>query len=210
LGRGLNEGRIMSARGSSNLFGTLTGDCHSRRETTTIEVWGALSRNRRGTTQRFKERITAMNEIFRQMLNKISTRLHGSRFGIGMPARRPSALAICFILVGTAAGLALGQASHAHTTLPPVIAAASISQEPADPELGPAFPLAVTAKQRQAILKSNFEKIKKDAGELAAMAKSLQEEVDKSNENVLSLKIVEKAEKIENLAKKIKNTAKLG
>jgi hypothetical protein len=72
--------------------------------------------------------------------------------------------------------------------------------EPVTPSLKP--------KQKQAILKSNFEKMKRDAEDLNALAKSLKEEIDKSNENVLSLKVVEKAEKIEKLARKIKDVAK--
>ncbi len=64
------------------------------------------------------------------------------------------------------------------------------------------------AKQKRDLLKSNFEKMKRDADELASLAKSLQEDLDKSNQNLLSLKIVNKAEKIEKLAKKIKEVAK--
>jgi len=66
----------------------------------------------------------------------------------------------------------------------------------------------LTKKQRQELLKSNFEKMKRDADELAELAKSLQEDLDKSNQNVLSLKVVERAEKIEKLARKIKTAAK--
>lgn len=66
----------------------------------------------------------------------------------------------------------------------------------------------ITHKQRQDILKSKFEKMKEDAQELASLVDSLQDELDKSNENILSVRIVEKAEKIEKLAKHIKNAAK--
>ena len=44
--------------------------------------------------------------------------------------------------------------------------------------------------------------------DLAELAKSLQNEIEKSNANVLSLEIVRKAAKAEKLAKKIKNEAK--
>ena len=50
--------------------------------------------------------------------------------------------------------------------------------------------------------------MKQDADELSTLAKSLQEELDKSSENILSLQVLEKAEKIEKLAKRIKNNAK--
>jgi len=68
-------------------------------------------------------------------------------------------------------------------------------------------PAPLTPKQQRALLKSNYTKMKEDADELAALAKSLQEELNKSNENVLSLDVVEKADKIEKLAKRIRNAA---
>jgi hypothetical protein len=74
------------------------------------------------------------------------------------------------------------------------------------PELSRSSPL--TGKQKRNLLKSNFEKMKRDAGELTDLAKALQEELNKSNENVLSLDIVQKADKIEKLARKIKGTAR--
>ncbi len=76
------------------------------------------------------------------------------------------------------------------------------------PQQEPPSTPTISRKQKQEILKSNFEKMKNDADELADLAKSLHEDLNKSNENVLSLKIVEKAEKIEKLAKKIKGQAK--
>lgn len=75
---------------------------------------------------------------------------------------------------------------------------------PQNPEPSP----GISHKQRRELIKANFEKMKHDADELAALAKNLQEELNKSNENVLSLEIVDKAEKIEKLAKKIKGVAK--
>ncbi len=66
----------------------------------------------------------------------------------------------------------------------------------------------LSGKQKRDLLKANFEKMKRDAGELADLAKALQEELNKSNENILSLDIVDKADKIEKLAKKIKGTAR--
>ena len=63
-------------------------------------------------------------------------------------------------------------------------------------------------RQKKELLKSNFEKMQQDARELADLSKALEDDLNKSNENVLSLKIVERADKIEKLAKKIKNSAK--
>jgi hypothetical protein len=71
-----------------------------------------------------------------------------------------------------------------------------------------AVPPALTRKQKKELLKQNFEKMKRDADELATLAKALQEELAKSNENVLSFQVVTRAEKIEKLAKRIKSTAR--
>jgi len=54
----------------------------------------------------------------------------------------------------------------------------------------------------------NYKKLNQHAHDLAELAKSLQTEIEKSNENVLSLEIVKKAEQAEKLARKIKNEAK--
>ena len=69
-------------------------------------------------------------------------------------------------------------------------------------------PLSLTDKQRHHLLKDNFKNMKRDAGDLFNLAKALQDELDKSNENVLSLDVVDKADKIEKLAKRIKGTAR--
>lgn len=79
-------------------------------------------------------------------------------------------------------------------------------QVPGPPEIAPPSPLS--KKQKKDLLKDNFEKMKRDADELAELAKSLQEDLNKSNENVLSLRVVDKADKIEKLAKKIKGVAR--
>ncbi len=63
-------------------------------------------------------------------------------------------------------------------------------------------------KRKQALLDDNFKKMKKHAEDLTELAKSLQAEIEKSNENVLSLEIVKKAEQAEKLAKKIRDEAK--
>jgi hypothetical protein len=66
----------------------------------------------------------------------------------------------------------------------------------------------LSPRQKQDMLKSNFEKMKKDTDVLLDLAKALQKDLDGSNQNVLSLKVLDKAEKIEKLAKKIKNSAR--
>jgi len=63
-------------------------------------------------------------------------------------------------------------------------------------------------KRKKAILDDNFKRLKEHAQDLADLAKSLQAEIEKSNENVLSLEILKKADEAEKLARKIKSEAK--
>jgi len=101
-------------------------------------------------------------------------------------------------------------APQIHASLPSAEASKPAAQPgaqdlpPLEQEAGP----QISPKQRRELQKSNFEKTKHDADDLAALAKALQEELNKSNQHILSLQIVEKAEKIEKLAKKIKDEAK--
>lgn len=67
---------------------------------------------------------------------------------------------------------------------------------------------SLSPKQKQELLKSGFQQMKKDSDQLLELARSLQKDLDKTNQNVLSVKVVDKAERIEKLAKKIKNTAR--
>src|SRR5208282_2117164 len=70
------------------------------------------------------------------------------------------------------------------------------------------LPPPMSAKQKQSIMQANFEKSKSDAAELAAMAKRLREELDKPNADVLSFQVMNRIDKIEKLAKKIRDETK--
>jgi hypothetical protein len=115
-------------------------------------------------------------------------------------------------------GIPSAQDSRVTLVTPSVRAAESpgFPQEPSrrsQPQQGPgpteaAPPLVLSQKQKKDLLKDNFEKMKRDADELADLAKSLQEDLNKSNQNVFSLGVVDKADKIEKLAKRIKGTAR--
>lgn len=72
-------------------------------------------------------------------------------------------------------------------------------------DLPPLSPSA-NAKRQRDLTKSNYEKLKQEADELSDLAKSLQDDLSNSNADVLSLKVVQKAEKIEKLAKKIRGS----
>ncbi|MGH9357393.1 MAG: hypothetical protein ACRD10_14800 [Terriglobia bacterium] len=78
-------------------------------------------------------------------------------------------------------------------------------QAPAPP---PDSPDALSPKQKNAIITSNFKKTKQDTAKLRSLVESLEKELARSNADVLSVHIVESANKIEKLARKIKNEAK--
>ena len=126
----------------------------------------------------------------------------GSRRGKTKKAIAVAVTLVFLALMGVspgAAGQGLGQGQGALTQNP---------QQNPFPQITPdRFPKP-SRKQKQALLDDNFKKMKKHSEDLAELAKSLQAEIAKSNENVLSLEIVKKAEQIEKLARKIRNEAK--
>lgn len=75
----------------------------------------------------------------------------------------------------------------------------------------PMFPpmKGMSQKQQNALVKANFKKAKKDSQELSSLADSLRKEIQSSNPNVMSLDVVNKANQIEKLAKKIKEEAEM-
>ena len=62
--------------------------------------------------------------------------------------------------------------------------------------------------QRKALNKERQESLKKDMAELYALASELKESVDKTDENMLSLQVVRKTERIEKLARDIRRKMK--
>jgi len=75
-----------------------------------------------------------------------------------------------------------------------------------DPANQPAKP--GVNRRDQALVRANYEKAKHDSVELAELAKSLQKELNQAGTNVLSLDVIDKANKIEKLAKRIKGNAR--
>lgn len=67
---------------------------------------------------------------------------------------------------------------------------------------------AMPHKQKQELLKSKLEDMRRDAAEMTKLASSIQEDLEKTTENELPLRVVNKAEQVEKLAKRIKNTAR--
>ena len=69
-------------------------------------------------------------------------------------------------------------------------------------------PILVNAKQRKTFLHTNLVKSRRDAAELAALARQLREELDKPNVTTLSTDGRYRLDKIEKLAKKIRDELK--
>lgn len=114
-------------------------------------------------------------------------------------------LLILVICLGPAAGLAqppqsgaIGQGSRPEipSAIDEIPTTHGESPEPLNPKL------------TKGIIESNFAKSKKDATELAALAKQLREELDKPDANPLSAEVTSRIEKIQKLAKKIRDEMK--
>lgn len=63
-------------------------------------------------------------------------------------------------------------------------------------------------EQEKRINKARQETLKKDTDQLVKLANELKQYVDKTNENMLSLEVLHKAEEIEKLAKTVKDKMK--
>jgi hypothetical protein len=89
-------------------------------------------------------------------------------------------------------------------------------QNPPQPQPQPTFPgdaadEARDEQARQQAKKANLERqtaLKKDTDKLLKLAVELKDYVDKSNENVLSLDVMKKADEIEKLAHSVKDKMK--
>jgi hypothetical protein len=66
-----------------------------------------------------------------------------------------------------------------------------------------------TRQQReQAILKADYEQSVKDVAEIIRLAQELEQELEKNQEYVVDLRSIRKAERVEKLAKNVKNRMK--
>ena len=90
---------------------------------------------------------------------------------------------------------------------------------PQYPELSPPGPHkersaedALSAEQKQQLAKKQNEvrqqELKRDTDRLFELATELKQYVDKTNENILSMEVIKKAEQIEKLAKSVKEKMK--
>jgi len=69
-------------------------------------------------------------------------------------------------------------------------------------------PPVLSARQKLSIMHANFERSKSDAAELAALAKALHDELNKPDGTTLTSEVINRADKIEKLAKKIRDETK--
>jgi len=67
---------------------------------------------------------------------------------------------------------------------------------------------AIGPSRRLKLLKQSFEQTQQDTAKLYDLASQLKKEMDDTNEDVLSITVMKKAEEIEKLAEKIKNRMK--
>jgi len=90
-------------------------------------------------------------------------------------------------------------------------------QRPMPPVRGQTAPTAISPDENQERMSQDMAKkanlarqaaLKNDTDKLLKLAGELKESVDKSNENVLSLEVVKKAEEIEKLAHSVKEKMK--
>jgi hypothetical protein len=78
----------------------------------------------------------------------------------------------------------------------------SLETLPTDNPGGPTD--ALSAKQKLSLAQATLARAQSDAAELATLAKELREELNKPGVNILSLEVLNRADKIGKLAKKIR------
>jgi len=114
-------------------------------------------------------------------------------------AFKPLLLAVLLsLLVVLLPPASAGQAGGAHPPFPPL-------QQPSqseDEDRARAEQLAKKANQERQ------EQLKRDANHLLKLATELKQDVDKSNENILSVDVIRKADEIERLAHSVKEKMK--
>ena len=110
--------------------------------------------------------------------------------------------------------LTAASAQEPQTEPPAASAAPEVSAAQPDPQFGrrprEKSPQDIEMERRQAkaLNKERHEDLKKDTDKLLELAQQLKGHVDKTNENMLSLDVIKKAEEIEKLAKRVKEKMK--
>jgi len=133
-------------------------------------------------------------------------------------ASRTFAAVLLMIMLGLAAVRAQSPAAatDSNGVKPPAAAvpvAAPPSSSTKDPQFmkrrgGPITPSDLEYERQKALARERVERMRKDAARILQEATELKEYVDKTNEHVLSLEVIRKAEKMEKLARDLKNSMK--
>ena len=64
------------------------------------------------------------------------------------------------------------------------------------------------AKQQKALIKEDYEKNLEDSRSMVRLSESLRDEIEKSDQNIVSMSAMKKAEEIEKLSKRIRSRLK--
>ena len=117
---------------------------------------------------------------------------------------RPVSWALAWVLLALVISLTAGTAL---AQLPPGASHRSNHEDPSDDssQSNSGVPQPLTPAQKHSLMRANFVRSRKDAADLAALAKGLREALDKPNADVSSVEVVSRAAKIEKLAKKIRD-----
>jgi hypothetical protein len=117
-----------------------------------------------------------------------------------VPAKFLLAAGVALLLGGA---VVLRPASAAPVAVEAAAMKAPQAQSPQDP-----FQKEMQDRQFREANKKRQQDIKKDTDKLFELATELKAAVDKTNENMLSLDVIKKAEQVEKLAKKVKENMK--
>jgi hypothetical protein len=107
-------------------------------------------------------------------------------------------------------GAQLPQRPQLPTTLPGTLPTAPGQPSVLSPTSSPSISIGppLSHSQKDALLRDNFRRTRDDVAKLSKLVRSLQQAINRSNANVLSVSIVKQASKIEKLAKRIKSETK--
>ncbi len=115
---------------------------------------------------------------------------------------------LLIIFPGITPAAAIAQSSAPGIQSPGIQTNSSRSRPVNPNEISSDLPVPMTDAQKQSLMRANFAKSKSDAEELATLAKGLRDLLDKSSAKVPPSEIVSRADKIERLAKKIRDETK--
>jgi hypothetical protein len=114
---------------------------------------------------------------------------------------RATAFAILLLFLCAASGL---PAQQDVPTLPPIGQPSAQQPGPQTPDNGTGLPADMQKEMQKRANKQRQEELKRDTDKLLKLSTELKQYVDKSNENILSVEVIKKADEIERLAHSVK------